>query len=49
MSGFFFKNRKKESKIGPVWMVGSNGRGEDIRKRYTRVNIVEILYTHICK
>jgi hypothetical protein len=28
---------------------GTNGRGEDIRKRCRKVNMVEILCTHICK
>jgi hypothetical protein len=29
--------------------VGTNGRGEDIRKGYRRVNMVQILCTYVCK
>jgi hypothetical protein len=29
----FFKNGKHEGRTGPVWGVGTRGRGEDIRKR----------------
>jgi hypothetical protein len=39
----------KEGKTGPVWGVGTSGRGEDIRKRSKRVNMVEIFSTHIYK
>jgi hypothetical protein len=46
---FFFKNREKEGKIGPVWGVGTSEEGEDIRKGCRRVNMVEILCTCVCK
>jgi hypothetical protein len=45
----FFKTRDQEDKTGPVWAGeggGTNGRREDIRKGYRRVNMVEI-YTHV--
>jgi hypothetical protein len=44
---FFLKNGRQEGKTGPVWGVVTNGRGEDIRKEYKRVNMVEILRTHV--
>jgi hypothetical protein len=31
------------------WVAGISGRGEDIRKGYKRVNMVEILGTHVYK
>jgi hypothetical protein len=43
----FFKNREQEVKLVPVWGVGTSGRGEDIRKGCRRVNMVDILYTHV--
>jgi hypothetical protein len=36
----FFKNREQEGKTGPVWVFVPVG-GEDKRKGYRRVNIVE--------
>jgi hypothetical protein len=46
----FFKNREQEGKTGPVW--GQHQwKGEDIRKvcRRVKVNMVEMLCTHVCK
>jgi hypothetical protein len=46
---FFSKNGEKEGKTGPFWEIGTNGRGEDKRKGCKRVNMVEILCTHVCE
>jgi hypothetical protein len=46
---FFLKNEEREGKTGPVWGVGTNGRGKNMRKRYKKVNMVEIFCTHVCK
>jgi hypothetical protein len=43
----FFKST--ECKTGPVWRVGNSERGEDIRKRCKKVNMVEIyVHMHAC-
>jgi hypothetical protein len=42
----FFKNREQEGKTGPVWG-WYQWEGEDIRKGYRRVNVVEILHTQV--
>jgi hypothetical protein len=44
----FFKNRTGRQNSSSVGF-GSRGRRKDIRKGYRRVNIVEILCTHVCK
>jgi hypothetical protein len=46
---FFYKIREQEGRIGPVWGLATNGRGENVGKGYRRVNMVQILCTHICK
>jgi hypothetical protein len=50
---FFFSFTKSENRRieqVPAWMGGwYQWEGEDIRKGYRRVNIVQILYTHACK
>jgi hypothetical protein len=45
----FTKKGEKEGKTVSIWGFGTSGRGEDIRKGYRRVNVVEILCTHIHK
>jgi hypothetical protein len=45
----FFKNGQQEGKTGPVCGLVLVGGGEDIRKGCRRVNVVEILCTHVCK
>jgi hypothetical protein len=40
------ENRKAKQVLSGV---GTTGRGEDIRKECRRVNVVEIVYTHVCK
>jgi hypothetical protein len=44
-AGFFVfpKNKEQEGKIG----VGTSGKGEDIKKGCRRVNMVEIICTHV--
>jgi hypothetical protein len=49
ISFFFFNDGKQECKTGPVWWVSTSGRGEDARKGCRRVNMVEILFTYVCK
>jgi hypothetical protein len=46
---FFFRNREQEGKTGPVWEAGTSVMGQVIRKEYRRVNMIEILYVHVCK
>jgi hypothetical protein len=41
----FCKNGGQEGKTGPVW--GLVGGREDIRKGCRKVNVVEILCTHV--
>jgi hypothetical protein len=38
-----------KDRTGPVWRIGTLGRGEDVRKGCRQVNVEEILYTHVCK
>jgi hypothetical protein len=45
---FFFTKTEQDSKTGPVCGVGTSGE-EDIRKGCRRVNMVEILCTHVCE
>jgi hypothetical protein len=35
---FFYKMGEQERRIGPVWEGGTSGRGDDVRKGYSRVN-----------
>jgi hypothetical protein len=49
---FIYKGREQEGKIGPgegVQEVGTSGRGEEVGKGHGRVNMVQILCTHVCK
>jgi hypothetical protein len=42
------KNRRVDQ--GPIWVrVGTSGRGEEVGKVCRKVNIVQILCTHVCK
>jgi hypothetical protein len=45
----FFKNEGQEDKTGPVWGLVPVAGEKDIRKGCRRVNMVEILYTHVQK
>jgi hypothetical protein len=44
---FFFKNGEQESKTRSCLRVGTSRREEFIRKKYRRVNVVEILCIHV--
>jgi hypothetical protein len=46
---FFYKTREQKGRTGPAWGVRISGRREEVGKVCGRVNIVEILYTHVCK
>jgi hypothetical protein len=49
MPFFFYKNREEKGKTGPVWKMITSRSGEDVRKGEKRVNMVEIVWAHICK
>jgi hypothetical protein len=42
---FSYKNRELEGRTGPFWY---SGMGEEVRKGCGKVNMVQILHTHIC-
>jgi hypothetical protein len=42
----FLKSREQKGRTGPVSGLGTNAREKVIRKKYRRVNVVEILCTH---
>jgi hypothetical protein len=46
---FFYIKGEQEGRTGPVWGVGTSGRREDVGRGCRRVNMVEILCTHVCK
>jgi hypothetical protein len=46
---FFYKIVEQEGRTGPVWQVGTGERGEEVGKDCRRVNMVQILCTHLCK
>jgi hypothetical protein len=39
----------REGRTGPVWGIGTSGRREEVRKGCGRMNMVQILCTHVCK
>jgi hypothetical protein len=50
MSFFFiYKFGEQGVRTGLAWVVGTSERGEELGKRYGRVNIVQTLCTHVCK
>jgi hypothetical protein len=50
MSFFFFhKIGEQEGEAGPVWVVGTSGRDEDVGRGCRRMDIIQILCTHVCK
>jgi hypothetical protein len=51
MSFFFFYKIRKKKRTGQFLPGGNgtSGRGEDVGKGCVRVNIVQLLYTHVCK
>jgi hypothetical protein len=52
MSVFFFSFTKSENRraeqVTSAW-VGTSGREEKVGKGCGRLNVVQILYTHVCK
>jgi hypothetical protein len=46
----FYKIREQEDGTGLTWSgVGTNGNGEEMGKGYRRVNLVQIMCTHVYK
>jgi hypothetical protein len=46
------ENRRAEQSSwgnSPFWSVVTSGSGEDVEKGLERLNIVQILYIHVCK
>jgi hypothetical protein len=46
---FFPKNGEQKGRTGPVWRVGTSGRGEDAGTGCRGVTMVQILCTHVCR
>jgi hypothetical protein len=46
---FFYTIGEQEGRTGPVEGVGTSGRGDEVGKGHGRVNMVQILCTHVCK
>jgi hypothetical protein len=46
---FFYKIRKQEGGIDPAWDGGCQKEGEEVEKGCRKVNMMQILHTHICK
>jgi hypothetical protein len=47
---FYFSFAEQEGRTGPVWWgADTSGRGEDVGKGCRRVNMVQILCTHVFK
>jgi hypothetical protein len=46
---YFYQNGEQEGWTDPVWRVDTSEKREDTRKEYRRVNMVEILSTHVHK
>jgi hypothetical protein len=46
---FSHKIREEEDRTGPVWGVGTSGKGKDLGKEWKRLNMVQTLYTHVRK
>jgi hypothetical protein len=46
---FFYKIREQEGGTGPSWGGWYRWRGKEVGKECARMNIVQILCTHICK
>jgi hypothetical protein len=43
----FYKSGEQEGRTGPLWGVGTSGRREDVGKGCRRVNMMQILCTHV--
>jgi hypothetical protein len=49
-SFLFYKIREQEGRAGPAWEEGGNGRRKKVvEKGCRRINMVQILCTHVCK
>jgi hypothetical protein len=46
---FFYKIKEQKGRTGLIRGVGTSGKGEEEGKGCWRVNIMQILYTHVCK
>jgi hypothetical protein len=46
---FFSFTKLEEGRTGPAWVVGIRRREEDVERGCRRVNMVQILCTHVCK
>jgi hypothetical protein len=49
MSFFFYKNGEPKDRIGPVLGVGTSSRGLDVGIWCRRMNMVQMLCTHLYK
>jgi hypothetical protein len=51
MSSFplFYKIGEQEGRTGPVRGIGTSGSGKEVGKECQRVNIVQIVCTHVCR
>jgi hypothetical protein len=45
---FFYKIGEQESGTGRIWGFGTSDSGEEMRKLYRTVNMVERLCAHVC-
>jgi hypothetical protein len=41
------RRKRQQCKIGPFWGVGTNRRGEEVGKVFSRANMVQMLCTYI--
>jgi hypothetical protein len=46
---FFYKNGEQESRTSTARGVDTSGRGQEVGKGHGRVNVVQIVCTHVCK
>jgi hypothetical protein len=46
---FFYKIREQTGRTGPAWGDSYQVSGEEVGKGYGRVNVVQILCTHVYK
>jgi hypothetical protein len=45
----FYKNGEQNARTYLVWGVGTSGKREKVGKGCRKVNMVQILCTHVCK
>jgi hypothetical protein len=46
---FLYKVREQGDTTHPSWRIGTSGRGEGVGERHSKVTIVQILCSHVCK